>query len=498
MRRRTLLSTLSTSALVGLAGCNALSGDSSTTRPNLGVETTPSESTTTTRPVVTDPGETPQPWTRTEKPQRVLAALDPLQVDDDVSVTAGFTNTATPDHPATLRITHTNTSDTETEFTFGGTPPLSRYVATDEATDNRLILAPVTDAEPTKAVRYWNDCWEPRFRIVDRDDETQSISLPPGKSVTHRYALVTPNDQTVCLPVGQYTVEAAAGWQLTISAFNPQDNQPGTSQFEGASVPPLPGEATGSFWYHEATAGDSSVYLRPGTEQLGLQDRPLSLTLCNYGTAALTFTPGEWHLYKRHEEMWKYIGPYGTLDGEALLRPGETDTMQVQLSNGSSAASETSLKTVGGLGPGRYAVERSRLDPTPRDGTSQRVAMAAMVQLVGDAPDLTPIGVTDTTRSGETLSVATEDGGNVTVAVERRSRPSATTLLTEQVMQFPILRNTLSYLSESDSLSRVDLQTTGDRFQLLVGSTMVLGLATDQTGISFGYLGESYRLYRPA
>ncbi|WP_440991267.1 hypothetical protein [Haloarchaeobius baliensis] len=492
MRRRALLSTLATASI---AGCNGLADDSGrTTRPPLDVETpTP----TATESPFAEPTVVPTPTTRTEVgPDKRLVSLRATDVPDGLATEAGFVGAATESHPALLWIGLRNVAESDRTVEFGATPPVSSYRL--RGGDLPLYVVPVSRPEPTEGVRLWNDCWKTRSQsVVDAEDTTRSVTIPPGATVGGLYGVVVMRGADVCLPTGQYELAGDGGWTLGLSVFPRRGTEPGSSQFTDPSTPALAANDGVVRWFHEADA-ETSRYLDPSAEQVGLTNGRLRATLSNYGPGSLVHD-GAWALLHRYDGDWKIVAPLVARpeDGETVVRPGETDTTtfdvdsRPRLDYGDPA-------TIGGLTPGRYAVAYPRVDVWRGNTWTSTDIFAALVDLVGDAPELAPSGMVEsTTRSGDTLQVtARGDSGpsDALVVVERTATLPDRSLVLPQVLQFEALRDTLGYLVEDDELRRVELRTPDVRRERLANGAANLGLPTVPDGVAFAFGGRGYRV----
>lgn len=492
MRRRALLSTL---ASASLAGCNALGlgdGDGRTTRPPLHVDT---PTRTPTASPFDDPDTEPTPATGTRVgPTRTLVVRRANDAPDGFAVDAGFLSPATESTPALLWVGLRNATSSEATLDLGATPPVSTYRL--RGGQLPLYLVPVTESDPTEGLRFWNACWKTRFRsVVETEDATRTVTVPPGETVGGRYGVAVMRGADVCLPTGQYAVDGDAGFSLGLSVFASRE-RPSSSQFEGATPPALADGTTR--WYHAADAG-TRRYLEPANEQVGLSNGRIRLALHNYGPGSLVRRE-HWRLLRRHAGVWHRVAPFAAVDRQAdvstVVRPGETDvtTLRVdsrpRLDHGDPA-------TVGGLTPGRYAVAVPEVDVWRGTERSSTDTFAALVELVGDRPDLAPSSmVQETRRHGDTIDVYAEGDGDAppeTLVVDRLADTPDRSLLLAQVLQFQVLRDTLAYLVDGD-VPRARLRTPAPRVERFVVGSAALDLpSNDADGVEFAFDGEGYR-----
>jgi hypothetical protein len=493
MRRRTLLSTLATASI---AGCNGLANDGGrTTRPPLDVETpTP----TATASPFAEPRVEPSPTTVSEiGPDHRLVSLRAADVPDGLALDAGFVGTATESHPALLWVGLRNVSESDRTVEFGATPPVSTYRL--RGGDLPLYVVPVSEGDSTDGVRLWNACWKTRSRdVVEPENATRSVTIPPGATVGGRYGVVVMRGADVCLPTGQYEVAGDGGWTLGLSVFPRWRPEWSGSRFTDPSTPGLVANDGTVNWFHEADA-DTRRYLEPSAEQAGLTNGRLRTTLHNYGPGSLVHD-GAWALLSQHEDDWKVVAPLAretTGAEDTVVRPGERDRTTFDIDSRPRLAYGDPA-SIGGLPPGRYAVVFPRVQVWRGNVRRSLDVFATLVELIGDGPELAPSGMVESTsRSGETLQVhATGDSGpsNALVTVERTGSRSSRSLVLPQVLQFQVLRDTLSYLDD-DTVRRVELRTPDVRRERFAIGAANLGLPTvPGGGYTFSFRGDGYRV----
>jgi hypothetical protein len=125
----------------------------------------------------------------------------------------------TADHPATLRVTFTNTTEETNEYTFGGMPaPFSDNVGSAEGDGGRLVLLPPDSApeEPS------NGCWEYGQPISQPAIPTEP--LDPGETISTTQAILSHEDNDECFPAGNYRFQGMVEvdgtnyeWGFTVS-----------------------------------------------------------------------------------------------------------------------------------------------------------------------------------------------------------------------------------------------------------------------------------------
>jgi len=92
------------------------------------------------------------------------------------------------------------------EFSFGYTPPLSRYQLKEKSSQRKLILGPQSHpdwAEDT--AEQVDDCWQ-TDSIPMRLDAGKLVSLDSLETVSEEYDVVNWQDNDDCYPTGSYSI----------------------------------------------------------------------------------------------------------------------------------------------------------------------------------------------------------------------------------------------------------------------------------------------------
>lgn len=437
MRRRKLLAALTAS--VPAAGCMGLFDDreKSTLTP-AGVPTSSETATPHRGPAVTASLADPETVPRT------LALHVRQSSVADIAVDAEFVSPGTGDEPPVVEVTFTNTGSDQRSFRFDSTPPLTRHRG-ESSGDPALLLAPTPDHqwamgidyEPERAGSCWQAGQTPPIPAI-----VHFVKLPPNQSVRGEYHLLDVPANTACFPTGRYAFTASHGASLVLVAWDRTAPGPSTqSTLADRTVPGIPGGSVESTqWYHQA-GSDTRVYVQPDTETVDLPET-VTFRLVNRSREPLANVRPAWQLYKLHETMWKPVAPRRGSQSAAVLVPGATHEWPVRLA-ADTPDPEGSL-AVGHVGGGTYAF---------RAGEPTGTVYATLLSIEASTATLSPSDhVSNVEQTGDTISVTTSREGPITdgqaVVVVRRVTDDADgpTLLVEQVMQNPALRNTLSFV----------------------------------------------------
>lgn len=548
MRRRSLLAALS-GGLAGLAGCQGVTGGGrregtfgvppTETPSDPGGSGDPQGEGTETTPPGIDPHALPEPpgsarraVTRSFGPaRRLVLAGDPgSTVPAGGRLTAAFLRPPTGEGPARVWIAFENVADERREFVFGPSPPFSHYWArrADDPHGRRaFLLVPDDDRRfPYDGVvpeATTDGRWEAADRLGTPTGpvDQHRIALDPGESITGTYSLLV-HPYTGPLPErGTYRFDGAPWTQskLAMALYDPSLADPGESRFRADHpVGLLPGHGE-TRWYHRVAAAEDppGVFLRPERERVEIGEESVEFALENYTVG--TVRAPDWYLFKRHGDDWREIGPRGdpALEGERLRRsipPGGRHL--AGFSPFRSSAPDGGFARPGsrfvGLGGGTYAVRFDGVGSPETDPAGTVVvedvddrerttadwptgpAPAALLELVGPPAELAPTrDVAETTREGSTVTVRVDArfGGDPAdgpeLVVHRAGPGRGRDLITEQVMQFPALRNALTAFEEGVETVRV--VTSGYRARAPVAS-----LAEGGDGFALVYGGNRYEV----
>lgn len=169
----------------------------------------------------------------------------------DVLMSVEVVRQFTDSHPARIRVTFKNESDSEMTFSFGNTPPFSEYVSTGDGP--RLVVIPVSQAPglvvgevgsgtttgpdgqsaeaKTRTARTETDpsdggddetteaaamtsgiipteqrdrCWSlPAGELAVYGRQVEK-TIPPGETINEEYAVLNHPENDGCLPTGEY------------------------------------------------------------------------------------------------------------------------------------------------------------------------------------------------------------------------------------------------------------------------------------------------------
>lgn len=140
---------------------------------------------------------------------------------EDVSMEATVTRQFGDSNPASIRVSITNDSDSEMEFTFGASPPFSEYVS-EKSSSSRLVLIPETDNSHivvgdggTNGTDTSDDggqlppkttvdgCWE-LFGDLTVYTRATKRRIGAGETVSQKYAVLNHPSNKQCLPTNDY------------------------------------------------------------------------------------------------------------------------------------------------------------------------------------------------------------------------------------------------------------------------------------------------------
>ena len=448
--RRGLLGLLGAAAL---AGCSGDGDDRAPDDRTLTAAPLPASSPTPRDRRVAGPGSdgggiVDEPWyertaTTTLSGPGLSVAFHPRPVGVPGLVGGGrFTRPGSADEPARLILTVVNTGEVSVSLP---RDPVPGRLVTPEG-DARAFLLPALPPDDgggdreggdERERRWFDGCWRGRPSGLG----TGEVEVRPGERGSLVNVLVAGPDGP-CLPTGTYAFETTFGWRFTLGVWRtdaPGPSEP--SRFAGTTVPELPGEGP-TEWFHGADRR-TSVYLRPSSERVavGEDGTTLGVALFNHGPAPLVGNPLAYELLKLHEEAWYQVVPSRLPTPEGHLPQGATLAKRFEMRHG-SPSDRDDLVPVGHLGGGRYAV---RFGMHRRGAPRQHAALldvdAPRLEL-SPAPELRVEGE----DSARPLAWLDPDGRlfDAAVSATRTDEPADRTVLAEQVMNEPVLRNTLS------------------------------------------------------
>lgn len=186
----------------------------------------------------TETSENQTNQTETSKVDQMLtASVNQPANETDVSIEAEFVSQPTDEEPARLQIQFTNKAESERQFHFGPSPPLSTYI-NGRGEIEELVIIPKDMSKIS--IRDRNDdndfrlipeesedgCWRVEDQIIGEDILiTQSIKS--GDSITEAYTVLAGTDNDPCISAGQYQFEGSFeiegewfDWELTITKMN--------------------------------------------------------------------------------------------------------------------------------------------------------------------------------------------------------------------------------------------------------------------------------------
>lgn len=558
VRRRTLVAAL-TGGAVSLAGCSGLELSGPTRTPygvpptrseNGDDDTETAESIEDGRQTGTVPGNLERSIPAAVGPSRrlvvgggTLTVVGPAET----TVVAGFSRPATATSPARLWVGLRKGSD-RTDIAFGQTPPFSgyrgvAYPATGPPNRFEYLLVPVAgtrfDAGPTRAAvpdRPVDGCWVA--------DQSTAYSLPagvvddnreplvPGEWAIAEYAFLSAPGAEGCLPPagrGAFVFRGVGDEpSFAVSVFDPGVATPAASRYaKERSPPPLPGSDRVR-WFHSVAGDplfgrrrvDPAVYLELDPERVVLPGA-VDARLYNYSTVTVGVSAADYELYKFHDGGWRFVAPQRPPFVVRGVPPAETIDLRLRLTrtvpadgtdrdtgSGTGRGGRPLERTVGGLGGGVYAL---RLGDSPADldesgpfrpspggtaGSRERLAYAALLELVGDPLDVTPPPEAAVRgRRDGTVTVGLGTGDEVGLVVDRNGADGSgdqTALVAEQVVRIPTLRAALSPFE--DDVDRVVVVTDRPRVEsALEPLGRVARTPPRQDPVDFAFRGTAYR-----
>lgn len=457
-------------ALLGILGAVTLSGCSGADEPRPGGDgtLTPAplpEVTETPRdtrvlgPALTDDGGYGEPWyDRTSTvglfPSGRTVAFHPRPTGlPGIEGGGGFGRPGTPKAPARLLLTLVNTGDRTVSFPHDTVPGRLRtpqgdaraYLLPDPAEDHREMRD-----------RVWFDG---EWRGRPSGHSAGTVTVRPDEFGTLEYVLVAGPDGPP-FPAGTYAFVTGFGWAFTLGVWRTDAPGPdGRSRFADADVPELPTDAP-TRWYHLADR-TTEVYLRPGAERVTLADDGVTLpvALYNHSTTTLVGNPAEYALHKLHDGTWYHVSPAAVEPAEGHLPPGASVEVRFEFHSGRPPDREPSwdradgtdddddaLVPVGHLGGGRYAVRFGMARPDEGGRYTALLDVAAPPVELSPDPELR---VSDP-ASSRPVGWLDPRGGlfDALLTVARTDARADRTVIAEQVMQDPVLRNTIPLFGE--------------------------------------------------
>ncbi|MEF8840930.1 MAG: hypothetical protein V5A62_04800 [Haloarculaceae archaeon] len=353
-----------------------------------------------------------------------------------------FRRPGTTEGPARLALTLVNTA--EKTMSVAHDPVTGRLVT--PRNDARTFLLPAVGPDDAgrggpgggaeRGRELVDDCWRGR----PTGTGAGHVDVRPGEWGSLVYDLVA-DPEGPCLPVGTYAFETGFGWTFTLGVWRTDEPGPTTpSRFAGTDVPGLPDDGP-TAWFHHADR-TTAVYLRPSAERIPLADgaKTLRVAMFNHSSTTLVGNPLAYGLLKLHEGSWYHVVPDQLPSPAGNLPPGAIIEKVFELRHGDRVGREDAVP-VGHLGGGRYAVRFGMHRPRrPRQYAALLVLDAPRVEL-SPAPELR----VERPDSARPIGWLDPDGGlfDAIVTATRTDEPADRTVVAEQVMHEPVLRNTI-------------------------------------------------------
>lgn len=495
---------------VGIAGCSSPSEGGST--PTLTPADVPGRETST--PTPTDqPGETVDFFgnrtsvARLETVRRTYSLLPARYGADGARVSLSFVETATADHPLTVRGTLENGARWANTFALDRVPPFGdggRVGEIDRPDDRsasgrrytegmELLFVPTGNtphAERTPDVELADDG---TWRLADPLSGSwypETHRLEAGETITGEWYVVGgANGGDAGRPTGRYEFGFGDS-RFDIAVWD--SGRPGpeiSSRFVDATPTEMPGDGDVA-WFHEATT-ESEVFLRPETERAEVPAE-FEFELVNHDTDPLAGNPYGWTLYKRFEATWHRIAPWLVPTPLSVVLPGDTHEYSIRAYHDEPVPTEDDATggAVGHLGGGTYALEASYSHPD-RDRRH-----AALFELVGPAVTVEPTPGATVDRNADRITVTRPAWGDeerppdASMCVERANdvgETRAERIIPEQVYRRPfrVLRDVVPHLGNGTAVVVRADETLVERF-----------VGYGESERAFRWAGETYRARR--
>ena len=219
------------------------------------------------------------------------------------------------------------------------------------------------------------------------------------------------------------------------------------------------------------------------------------LEATNEGGEPFTTTPTSFVLRKRTSSgsVWLYP-PWDVFsrDGPAgPVEPSDSITEDVKVSNDPDFGGGSSYE-IGDIGPGEYVIDYAykRDEYLAEDEVFD--APSVSFDVVGEPPELEPIGVRDVERTDGVVTVHTEWGEGGEAILRRTETDGAPPLVVEQIVRIPLLRNLVYYADEG--VEQVTLRNLGGTVRQMEEQLDIMahGTGFEYDG-AFRYDGETYR-----
>ncbi|WP_435360696.1 hypothetical protein [Haloarchaeobius sp. DFWS5] len=220
---------------------------------------------------------------------------------------------------------------------------------------------------------------------------------------------------------------------------------------------------------------DEPLVLSASKETVSHPTDEVEFTLHNETDASFATNFYGWGLEKRVDERWYHVTPWTVPEPLMYVPSGESHTWTVSLGDGDVTTRRTQKGqesvSLAGLGGGEYAFTNSGwFEGTDYEETS--VGLAAQFTIDGPAIELRPSSrVTGSTRDGSVVTVERSHPDNYQGRLAeyrvRRvdSAPDPRQFITEQVLRFEYLRDTLSaFESGVDTVRLVEQNGTHPAF----------------------------------
>ena len=248
----------------------------------------------------------------------------------------------------------------------------------------------------------------------------------------------------------------------------------------------------------DSGAGDNengpNVTLSATKNRLELPNDSFVLEATNEGNEPFTTTPTLFVLRKRTSSgsVWLYP-PWDVFsrDGPAgPIEPDDSITEDVEVSNDTDFGGGSSYE-IGGIGPGEYVIDYAyrRDEYLAEDEVFD--APSVSFDVVGEPPEIEPVGVRDVERTDGVVIVHTEWGEGDEATLRKTETDDAPPLVVEQIVRIPLLHNLIYYADEG--VEQVTLKNLGGAVRQMEEQLDIMahGTGFEYDGV-FRYDGDAY------
>ena len=214
----------------------------------------------------------------------------------------------------------------------------------------------------------------------------------------------------------------------------------------------------------EVTDEGPRVTLTVSKDVLELPNDSFVIEAINESDETFTTTPTSFVLRKRTSSRSVWLYPSWDVfsrDGPAgPIEPDDSITEEIEVSNDLNFGGSSSYE-VGGIGPGEYVIDYAYKRDEYLAEDEEFEAPSTSFEVVGEPPELEPVGVREVEREGDGVVVHTDWGGNAEAILRRTDEVAEVPeMVVEQVVRMPLLRN-LVYYAHEENAERVTVRGLG-------------------------------------